>query len=91
MSGTQFYSIDQIISKGGEIETIKNELIKTINEMESIINEMKSVWQDAAQTKFAQQFASIQPDLVAFTQDLGKLSERAIAHANAVRKQADVL
>lgn len=91
MSNTQFYNISQIQAKAAEINDAHKLLKQNIAEMENIIKDMNSVWQDAAQTKFAQQFESMRPDLTAFCDNIAKLSERASAHAKAVQAQSEVL
>lgn len=86
MSGTQFYELQQILNKANDIDTANAELKRNIQEMEDIVNDMKSVWEDATQTRFVQQFNAMQPDLEAFCTNISKLTQRAIQHVEDVKK-----
>lgn len=83
---TQLYDITQINKQVTNIRAQNEELAKTIQAMENIVRDLSSVWKDAAQTKFVQQFEELKPELDSFCKNITNFADRAEAHAKNVHK-----
>ena len=87
----QSYDTSALKNKAGDVRTQNAELRSMINQLEDLLNEMKGVWKDSAQTKFAQQFANMRPELDSFCKSIDSFAERAEQHATTVEQAEDVL